>query len=471
GGLNTFCNTFPLDTNDALPMRAQDGMGFVGFDAQSDAARIEGLEQSLGLPCGLNSGRYAVSFYIARPWASQNVRIKTWLSRRWNRRHRKISDFQLSAAQTTPGQWYHVYNTFDLDVFDNQDRDLKHFVISGVNGANSNNVHHTYLDNVRFWRPCDEALKCRTTHGQICPLVISSPPPGVFLELRNIENVDSIRIKLYGSFNAQLVWDTTYINPNGFQEFKISTKMLSDRFAEQAYTVDMLLSNACGRHREELTNVSAGASISTFPAWIDTTANWSWAPVPCCLDTLRISNFTFAGIRAYIVKDFIEVGAGVVAAAGSEVVLQGQNYVELTSGVEFDDSVSSVEIITAPCTGCRMAPEGNSYVEEGEIYQGVMPGDLDPKPQNPGADRLSIACRPVPLHAEGKVYFQTSESGNVVISIYSITSNKRMVLLDEWREEGRYSIPIRTDGLPNGIYFLSLVSQGATATAKVAVKN
>ena len=154
------------------------------------------------------------------------------------------------------------------------------FITSG-----SNPGEYTYLDDIEFYRPCDQDSICWPASGQICPVIGSGGPPAAPLTITDIQNANALELKIYAASGALLV-DTTFTNNNGLPDFYWPGEILANGgVASGTYIYDLTLSNKCGSlHQSQSFTVLNGVYTAIDP-WQDSTSNWTEVPVPCCLRT------------------------------------------------------------------------------------------------------------------------------------------------------------------------------------------
>lgn len=76
---------------------------------------------------------------------------------------------------------------------------------------------------------------------------------------------------------------------------------------------------------------------------------------------------------------------------------------------------------------------------------------------------------PNPFNPVTKIRFQTPKTGIVEINIFDITGKKIKGLLKQTVQAGLYEIAFEASGLPSGIYFVQMQSEGFSAVNKIAL--
>lgn len=379
------------------------------------------------------------------------------------------------------GQWYQHTTNFSIDLNDQDQADNDWFSITGQQLGNSDPKHYVYFDDVRLFRPCDVMLRCTKAHGQICPTITTQQWPNNPITVRDISNASDIHLKIYNN-PAQPVYDQTFHNGNGLPDFHLSRFALGYP-ATAIYQYDLEISNACGGFKQTGNiQVFDTALYNASPIWVDSTANWTVTPIPCCLNALVLQNMQIVGDVSYIVRDQITVQSGVSVAPGSNVIIQAGNVVELDS-VEFDGTSSSVEILEIPCPN-RMAGEGGCCAEGNMmvINAGVIqaPSDsLYPQPQLVSASvedsesgeilhRFGLWAYPNPVHENLSLGFSLDRTFNCNLHAYDINMRPTLTLLESQSfKEGDHVIHVDVADLPAGIYFVQLIAEGNTASVRV----
>jgi len=81
----------------------------------------------------------------------------------------------------------------------------------------------------------------------------------------------------------------------------------------------------------------------------------------------------------------------------------------------------------------------------------------------------SLYCYPNPFNAQTTISFSLEHQAHAKISIYDITGRLVEVLSDAHYAGGSYSIVWNANGLPSGIYFANMVSDGISVTEKLVL--
>jgi hypothetical protein len=462
----TACD-WPFDSNSVnILMHASTGHFYVGFNNSNDGGR-EGVQQHLD--CILNSGDYTLQYDWARPFNCNNSEFKVHLSDVRDARRKLIATQHSNGLATLTGQWYTRNEDFTLDLNDNQDMGNDWLVFTGNNLTLENNLSkYMYLDNVRLFRPCDYLNRCIQTTGQICPTVAAHLPPLDPITIIGMENVRHLRLKVYNSLGA-LVKDDLYTNPNGVPNFHLARLELPTlNGASSTYHYEAELTNNCGAVRRSGSfTVLDTALYNPSPIWMDSTANWSETPVPCCLHTLTLQNTQIVGDVSYIVRDQITVTGGVSVAPGSHVILQAGNVVELDS-VEFDGTNSTVEILEVPCPN-RMAAEAGCggegsamVIDDGNII--LQEATVPTLPTQPAEEMPLISeaefrmwAHPNPFRDHMEVGFVLDEDAVCSLRILDLQMRTaRLVFQDQPLSKGKHQFHSVLSTIPAGAYFAEL---------------
>jgi hypothetical protein len=78
---------------------------------------------------------------------------------------------------------------------------------------------------------------------------------------------------------------------------------------------------------------------------------------------------------------------------------------------------------------------------------------------------------PNPAKEITHINFQLNNSGGVSLKLYDMLGNPVATLLDQNMRSGTYSIPVDTEGYPNGIYFYVLKKDGTSRSMKMIVSK
>lgn len=487
---NNLCNAnqTAFDSTDKSLMRAATGRFFVGFNHSNDGTR-EGFQQYLG--CDLNSGDYQFKVDWARAFPCETVKFFVHLSRDYDSRHSKVLENSISGSSFQPGQWYTETKNFTINLNQNKWRELDWLVVTGGAGIGNNNWNrYLYFDDISLTRPCDDDSACFVPTGQICPVFATPGPPGPPMVIKNIHNANQIHVIIYNQLVQTLI-DTTFFNPNGLPELYFQPEILSGNVASGNYPYEVTIFNKCGGVKYEgQFQVQAGI-YDTLGPWIDSTAHWSEVPKECCLHTLTLSNMEIVGDVSYIVKDTIWIRDGVTAAGNSNILIQAGQVVEMDS-VEFDGTNSVVEILEAPCQGCRLAPapSGGTLADMSEIGTNAILTGFRPEPKGyanenstMGASmnqyaptvsdqesdfQINLVAYPNPFSNTLNLEIELPHSGPISLTVYDLYMRAVTQIFDDKEmEEGIHPISLDLSRIPVGIYFVQILAEGQTRTEKV----
>ncbi|MEM0998992.1 MAG: T9SS type A sorting domain-containing protein [Bacteroidota bacterium] len=482
----------PYDSTNKTLMEAGAGRFFVGLNHSNDGTR-EGFQQPL--PCILNSGDYRVSLKWARAFPCEKARFRIHLSRRTDRTHTKILTRKISGYTFQPGTWYDESENFTVKLNKNRWENLDWLVITGGAGIGNNNWNrYTYFDDVRLFRPCDIDSACFPATGQICPRIAVQSPLATPFRIYDIQNANSLRLRITTA-GSQVVVDTTYTNPNGLPDFYWPGEILGNSVASGTYLYEIALGNKCGAFRQSAGFTVLNGIYDTLVAWVDTTAFWSETPLPCCLHTLTLRNLEIKGDVDYIVKDTIWIRDGVSAAAQSNILIQAGQVIEMDS-VEFDGTLSTIEIREAPCVGCRIAPpiSGGTPPDPAEIGTHGVIKAVPPAP-NPGAEpsltgagaslaneaaaftsesrpssalHANLWAYPNPCRGAFSLEVKLGQPGPVRLTVYNAALQPVTHLVTgETLPAGVHHYRVELDETAAGIFFVQLIAAGQTQTEKI----
>lgn len=256
------------------------------------------------------------------------------------------------------------------------------FSITGGVGGFSDYNSYTYIDDIQLYRPCDNLNACWPGTGQICPTVAIQLPPVAPFKLYGIDNATELDIRIF-DMQGRLVIDTTHINYNGLPDFYWQGEILAGGgVASAQYTYEITLRNLCGGYKKDGVFTVQHGIYDTIPAWTDSTADWTTAPVPCCLRTLTLENKIIHGDVCFLVQDSILIRDNVYVTPGSDVLIQAP-VVEIRDSVEFDGNVSDVTIVEGPCVGCRLAGDPVQAPQRDGLLTDAGPGSITPYIESP----------------------------------------------------------------------------------------
>jgi hypothetical protein len=490
GNFNSVYPWLPGDALDSLYLQeAFEGRCYVGFDTRQDDTEREGIQQLIS-SCPLNSGDYTLNLWFSQTYGTdESTKFDAALARKPDRRHYIFGNFSSNVSQYVPGTWYNYEKDFEIKLI-NSHRELIWLSITGKAFTNSSPKDYMYFDDIRLFRQCDIDSACFNPTGQICPIFATPGPPGPPMIIKNIDNVDEIHVIIYNQMIQTLI-DTTFFNPNGLPDFYFQPAILSGNVASGNYPYDVTLANKCGavQYTGQF-QVQAGI-YDTLGPWIDSTATWSEVPKECCLHTLTLRDMEITGDVSYIVKDTIWITDGVTAAPGSDILIQAGQVVEMDS-VEFDGTNTVVEILEAPCQGCRLLPpsSGGTAPDMAEIGTAAVITASRPlsrleaqavpistrEASNLGeieaeavGDYLTgLSAYPNPFTDKITLEVELAKSGSVSLTVFDLsmrTVNK--AAKGESLSEGIHSFQVDLSPESSGIYFVQLVANGRTFTEKV----
>lgn len=477
-----------------IPMQAHSGRCYVGFNARSDWVNREGIQTKIQSDWPLNSGSYSYSLAYARAYdQTATPRLAIYLAKQSSNRRRRIDKWNVANSSHVSGQWYTRSGTFELKLNRNKDMGNKWISVTGRTQVSSTPKRYVFVDDFRLYRPCDVDSACFRSTGQICPTIATQSPPASPFVIKDIGNANSMQIRIYAGNSGDII-DTTYTNRNGLPDFYMQPDLLASQLASSTYQYEITLNNKCGALEKTGSFTVLNGIYDTLAPWVDSTAFWSETPIECCLHTLTLRDMEINGDVSYVVKDTIWITDGVTAADSSHILIQAGQVVELDS-VEFDGATSTVEILEAPCQGCRLAPpspEGTapSVEEIGKeaVISGNGPGrnalalsetggeswkspieeqtDLDKEAEMPV--ELGLSAFPNPFDEVIALEFDLQKPEKVNLRILDAEMRLVLEVLDgQWLWSGKHSYRVELGEWATGIYFVQLESERGKDLEKV----
>lgn len=82
---------------------------------------------------------------------------------------------------------------------------------------------------------------------------------------------------------------------------------------------------------------------------------------------------------------------------------------------------------------------------------------------------LSLSHYPNPVTSNTNISYEISKSGDAVVEVYTLTGQKITTLVDAFRNAGSYNVDFDASTLPNGVYAVTLTSNGAKVSHFVTV--
>jgi hypothetical protein len=368
----------PWDTGASMSMMsAYQGDCFVGLAGRANNVQREGVQTRLN-DCGYNSGEYIVSYYWSRTYQSSLGTVLNASLHPVSSTDRRVYDhFEIGADTYIAGTWDQRTANFELKMNRSTDMGNRWFSITGGVGGFSDYNSYTYIDDIQLYRPCDNTNACWPGTGQICPTVAIQLPPVAPFKLYGIDNATELDIRIF-DMHGRLVIDTTHINYNGLPDFYWQGEILAGGgVASGQYTYEITLRNLCGGYKKDGVFTVQNGIYDSIPAWVDSTADWTTAPVPCCLRTLTLENKIIHGDVCFLVQDSILIRDNVYVTPGSDVLIQAPA-VDIRDSVEFDGNVSDVTIVEGPCVGCRLAGDPAQAPQRDGLLTDAGPGSILP---------------------------------------------------------------------------------------------
>jgi hypothetical protein len=88
---------------------------------------------------------------------------------------------------------------------------------------------------------------------------------------------------------------------------------------------------------------------------------------------------------------------------------------------------------------------------------------------NNTANRLSLSVYPNPTNNNVNIIFELEENTNIEVKMYNILGSEVSTLISDEMEEGYHSVQINLDDIEDGLYFVSIVSDGVVVETKPLV--
>ncbi len=137
---------------------------------------------------------------------------------------------------------------------------------------------------------------------------------------------------------------------------------------------------------------------------------------------------------------------------------------------EYINDGQDKNIVTIGGLGGGSNFELDGYLDEVRITKSVV----DYENMVVGIDKVcsnfEFTCYPNPLTTKSVITFQTPTSGKVTLSVFNNQGQKICTLLNEYRDAGKYTVPISNTLTANGIYFCELSTNDGNSTIKI-IKN
>lgn len=74
---------------------------------------------------------------------------------------------------------------------------------------------------------------------------------------------------------------------------------------------------------------------------------------------------------------------------------------------------------------------------------------------------------PNPFNPATVINYQLPSAGNVIINVYDLLGNKIAILLDEYKQAGRYKVEFNAEALSSGVYFYQMLTDNYIDTKKM----
>lgn len=285
------------------------------------------------------------------------------------------------------------------------------------------------------------------------------------------------------------MFDSTYHNGNGLPDYYLSRFALPITWGIANYNYDLEVSNACGGFKKTgHIQVYDTSYYPMNPVWVDTAANWTVTPIPCCLNTLTLQNMQIIGDVSYIVRNEITIQNGVSVAPGSNVIIQAGNVVEMDS-VEFDGTNSTVEILEVPCPNRMAGEEGccagiSTMVIDSVV---ILTNEVDEETSEiveyeelefvrtkevARLDEFALKVFPNPASDALNIDFHLPDQESVTATLITATGIRAFKVVEAGTlASGDHTFSVALKDVPSGMYFLQLRHGDRLETAKVLVQR
>jgi predicted phosphodiesterase len=111
------------------------------------------------------------------------------------------------------------------------------------------------------------------------------------------------------------------------------------------------------------------------------------------------------------------------------------------------------------------SPFLNSFDSSGEY---VIPFILNDVYKTPLSSIFDLEQNyPNPFNSTTKIIYSIPQGGNVVLKVYGLLGEEIATLVNEYKNNGMHSAEFRSDGLPSGVYFYSLIYGNNIKTKKL----
>lgn len=182
---------------------------------------------------------------------------------------------------------------------------------------------------------------------------------------------------------------------------------------------------------------------------------------------------------------FFDVSMYLYDQASSTVYVIGTQNVSSISGygmysfTNWDIDINSNPNIPAGTYRLGVWVDSNSDISESDENNnaGLLSGNINFTPSANGIHANSMLANslnlfPNPSNENTTVNFTLDENAAVAINIYDMTGKLVSVVADnEQRIAGDYSVRVATEGLPSGVYFLTLTSGELSVTRRLTVAH
>ena len=85
------------------------------------------------------------------------------------------------------------------------------------------------------------------------------------------------------------------------------------------------------------------------------------------------------------------------------------------------------------------------------------------------SNKLSLSLYPNPTNNNVNIIFELEENTNIEVKMYNILGSEVSTLISNEMEEGYHSVQISLDNIEDGLYFVSIVSDGVVVETKQLV--
>ncbi len=325
-------------------------------------------------------------------------------------------------------------------------------VLTDAAGRRTGSTDADHLDEVSYDIPGIAYNASR--FGATFSLPTDSSYTAIVTAVDPVASITLLRQSVGGGSASQLVYPTQTLDPGGTLSFALS----AGGTPEQAtWEKDTDGDGATDDNVGPAVVVEATSAVPAIPF-----------PQPTALEATTPSNADRQSLALAIPNTGTAGWTFTISTDVPWISLETESgTVPATIGVELDPAGLSDGRVTTSLS-LTLANGGYEYVTAIPVtfHVGVATS-VDDEEKSRGGFELAVA--PNPANAQTTVRFGVEQAGDVNVSVYDVLGRQVSVLHDGPRASGLVTLPVSTDSLPTGVYFVRMTAEGVVETTSFTI--